>query len=277
MDNEPLDCARRALSNVCERSDGRQADHALLLIDPFPKEPIAAANARSDAPDMLETLLSLIPMLRAQAAFRPDDLVMALSEDVRTRFLITPVRHGKGEGETAMASDGLGGFAGFVDERLRLHDFQLGRRNCQQFLRDHFYLDLGNPLFQGWRARVEAQPMLATDYHPNVTGPGGARRMRPDFLQIIPLVGSAREEVEKRPWPKLDRERHVEDLENLVEQRAEKLVPRILHSLLRQLGINERRLVNRVLRVVASDVITSRVARSALSSIEGDLVARKLL
>lgn len=277
MDNEPLDCARRALAKAGGRGDALHADHALLLIDPFPNGPIAASPIGVEAPDMLESVLSLLPMLRAQAAFRPRDLVMALAENVRTRFLIAPVRQGKEPGETALASDGLGGFAGFVDEQFRLHDFQLGRRNCQQFLQDRFYLHVGNPLFQCWRPRAEAEPMLFADYHPSVVGPGGAHVMQPDFVQIIPLVGAARDPVELRPWPKLDREWQVGDLQELIERRADKVVPRILHSLLRQIGLNERRLINRVLRAVASDVITRRVARSALSSIESDLVTRKLL
>lgn len=41
-----------------------------------------------------------------------------------------------------MAAESLGGFGGFLSRKFRRFDFQLGRRNCQKFLKDHFVLPL---------------------------------------------------------------------------------------------------------------------------------------
>src|ERR1700761_7931865 len=38
----------------------------------------------------------------------------------------------------------LGAFGGFFEREFRAHDYALGRRNCQKFLRDHFILPEGN-------------------------------------------------------------------------------------------------------------------------------------
>ena len=50
-----------------------------------------------------------------------------------------------------LACGSVGGFGGFLSEDFRAHDFQLGRRNCQQFLRTTFALPdeeaNRNPLF----------------------------------------------------------------------------------------------------------------------------------
>jgi len=42
------------------------------------------------------------------------------------------------DGSAAIACGSLGGFGGFLDKEFRVHDFYLGRINCQSFLRRHF-------------------------------------------------------------------------------------------------------------------------------------------
>jgi hypothetical protein len=40
--------------------------------------------------------------------------------------------------ENSLACGSLGGFGGFFSKELRIHDFMLGRRNCQKFIRKYF-------------------------------------------------------------------------------------------------------------------------------------------
>ena len=54
----------------------------------------------------------------------------------------------------AIATGVLGGFGGFLDESFRAHDYQLGRRNCQKFLRDIFSVGEGHPFVGDWPAGV---------------------------------------------------------------------------------------------------------------------------
>jgi len=42
------------------------------------------------------------------------------------------------DGSAAIACGSLGGFGGFLDKEFRVHDFYLGRINCQSFIRRHF-------------------------------------------------------------------------------------------------------------------------------------------
>jgi hypothetical protein len=280
LNNEPLQLARGALRNASgrhTRRDARGADRAVLLIDPFPNGASVAPPGAGEAPDIVQALTALVPILRAHAAFKPDDLALALAEDVRTRFLLAPIRDTMGGDETPLASDGMAGFTGFAHEQLRLHDFQLGRRNCQKFLRDHFYLHLQNPLFGTWRKRAKAFPHRFAAFRPCIPGPDGSASASEAHAQIIPLVGSAREEVRSRAWPKLDRDADIRPLHKLIRRRADKVVPHLLSTAFDRAGISNRRLLQRLLGAVARDVLSDRAARSAALSLEQDLIRRNLM
>ncbi len=66
--------------------------------------------------------------------------------------MISPTRQGNGSDEAQkfpIASGVLGGFGGFLHQSFRRHDYLLGRRNAQAFLRWNFGLPESNPLFHG--------------------------------------------------------------------------------------------------------------------------------
>ncbi len=153
INNEPLETARIALAGAPDARNERdptKADRAVLMIDPFPDDTGYSAPEHGEIPDMLGAAFALLPTLKNQARFKPEEVMLALHEDVYSRFLIVPRRGGRHESETDIASAGLGGFAGFVDAELRMHDFQLGRRNAQKFLRDHLVVHRDNPIVADW-------------------------------------------------------------------------------------------------------------------------------
>ena len=134
-----------------------------------------------------------------------------------SRFMIAPSRNGV-RGSNAIASSGLRGFLGFFCEDYRLHDYMLGRANCQRFLRDWFVLpshhtmsgefsDTSNPLFQHW-------PQSALD---NSAYKSGSRE---GHRQIIPLVGGAAKPQMLVPWPKKTF-RGYESLKSQIDQRID--------------------------------------------------------
>ncbi len=85
----------------------------------------------------------------------------------------------------ALATDCSGGFGGFLSQSFRDHDFQLGRRNCQKFLRDG--LDLGPD---------------------NVSRPAVARRQT-SITHRRPRRSADRQrraEVPLLPWPRMSEE-----------------------------------------------------------------------
>jgi hypothetical protein len=276
LDNEPLEFARAALlgsKNGHAPRDARCADRAVLLIDPFPNDLAMPLLPFGSSPDLLDTLFSLIPLLQAHAAFKPHDLLLALQEDVHSRFLIAPIREQAQPGEGELACAGVARFAGFVHERLRLHDFQLGRRNCQKFLQNHFTVHVDNPIVSRWVEKLRREPSALEQYHP--TMPDGS--IDRDMVQIIPLMDLVRTEVATIPWPKLDQRRDFGPLKRLIEVRARAVVPDIVRGLLLRLGVDDHRLINRAIEAIACNIITSRAARSAALCIENDLRRRNLM
>lgn len=279
LNNEPLEYVRAALrTGGCDghHADGLSADHSLLLIDPFPDDSGPCRPNCSQPPDVLDALFALIPMLRAHAAFKPQELMLALDDSVRTRYLLSPIRETVRGCEGALASAGLAGFAGFAHEQLRMHDYQLGRQNCQRFLVDHFHLHVDNPLVAPWVERLAGRGEL-DQYHPTVRGGFGERKKCRELVPVIPLMPSVRSEVPLRPWPKLSRERDFRPVSELIMRRADIVVPELVRALLRRAGVGGRRPVNRVMRTLASHMITRKAGHALSDAVAQDLTMRGLM
>ena len=197
MNNEPFDLAHCELAGLKGRNPraGESAHRALIMVDPF-----TDPQQKSRVPDgyLRDTFLALLSAFKAQSRFNQIDLTLAEAEDVYSRFMIAPSRNGI-RGSRAIASGGLSGFLGFFCQDYRLHDYMLGRKNCQRFLRDWFVLpseithsgqclDGSNPLFRNW-------PQAALENE------GFKSRHRSGHRQIIPLVGTAARTQELVDWP----------------------------------------------------------------------------
>ena len=152
IDNEPLELARRYLADQQQHNprDGEKANKAVLLVAPFPS--FRTAPAFDAELKLIHLAPVLASMLIDQARFKPDELRLAASDKVFSRFMISPIREGDGSAmarKYPIACGVMGGFGGFIDESFRRHDYLLGRRNAQAFLRWNFGLPETNPLFQG--------------------------------------------------------------------------------------------------------------------------------
>jgi hypothetical protein len=152
IDNAPLELARRFLAGSALHNDpnGASASKAVLLVAPFPN------LAQAPAPDVDDRLIHVLMKVAGtfidQARFKPDELEKAANETFFSRFMISPTREGNGTPEAVafpIACGVLGGFGGFLHESFRHHDYLLGRRNAQAFLRWNFALPESNPLFAG--------------------------------------------------------------------------------------------------------------------------------
>jgi hypothetical protein len=192
MDNEPLELARVELAGLLGRNprEGIEAYRAIVLVDPFP-DPAEMGPASEEGSNVLKIGLSLAGAWEGQARFKPVDLALAHLDSVYSRFIIAPSRGAYAA--SPLASGGLGGFLGFFHEGYRHHDFILGRRNCQAFLRQHFTLPPANPLFAGWSSTLKNDPRY------QAVSDGQFE------LPIIPLLGKCHpdEGEEALPsWPK---------------------------------------------------------------------------
>lgn len=240
VDNEPLELARRYLARGGHNDqNGVMANRAVVLIAPFP-------NYRAPPPaDPDDKLVHILPLLASalidQARFKPDELAKAANDKIFSRFMISPVRPVDNNPEALkypIASGPLGGFSGFLHESFRRHDYLLGRRNAQAFLRWNFALPETNDLF------AEFAPRPDRWYVRNATGATGsldeareqslprkkfantiAGQDDSDGFPIIPLVGKLRHPIEigeaDKPRPgAVSRD----DLHARIQARAKKVV-----------------------------------------------------
>lgn len=122
----------------------------ILLIDPLPDTAKSNQFAKTDLRSLVPQLLKL---LMNQARFKPELIEEAVDTNDFSKFIIAPRRQGKDKkrinGYRALASGSLGAFAGFLRKDFLMHDFYLGRRNCQSFLQHHFVVEdnTDNPIF----------------------------------------------------------------------------------------------------------------------------------
>jgi Patatin-like phospholipase len=186
-DNEPIELARTALAGITGQNprDGLVANRAVLLIDPFAG---ASTMAKPLAPDLLSSAGALLSTVLQQIRYDTRDLLLAADETVFSRFMITAQR-GLAVGDYALATAGLDAFIGFASPAFRRHDYLLGRKNCQDYLRRLLVLPAANPLFNGWRDAAFAGDYAFKDSDNAV------------FLPIIPLTGDSRITEVLDPWP----------------------------------------------------------------------------
>ena len=202
FNNEPFDLARLAL----EANDPLQAngpDHVkriIIMIDPFVgRSDDEFADDTSKRPSFASVGLDILNALRSQARFKADELAQAWDPKVNNRFLIAPTRSADGiklTDDRAIASGALGGFSGFFSREFRVHDYLLGRRNCQKFLRDRLVLEVKpgeiNDVFGIDYAEADRRGWLK--WHEN------ENRW---VLPIIPLVGDFGKDPGRPVWPVL--------------------------------------------------------------------------
>ena len=259
IDNEPFEYVRRAIMRDGEENKTGEScvKGAVVMVDPFPEPPTFSLKDVREA-SIVDVARTLFPMLKNQARFKPDALATAFDNTNYSRWMIAPSRtvagtNGEKNERYAIATGVLGGFGGFLDESFRAHDYQLGRRNCQKFLRDIFSVGEGHPFVADWPAGVadrfrKRDKATGKDYHP-----------------VIPLVGTAALPVAAPAWPRIDQPRLAE-IERRVRLRATYVVPRLIASKNRHKAVNliadkawrwygKGKLLKAVHRVIESDLI----------------------
>jgi hypothetical protein len=206
-DNEPIELARAALAGISGRNprNGMEANRGVVLIDPFAGAAQMAKPLTLALPDLAE---ALVGAMIQQTRYDTRDILLAAYPDIYSRFMITALRD-KNVGDPALATAGMGAFLGFACEAFRRHDYLLGRKNCQDFLRTQFVLPEASPIFQGCTAGVPLGQFRYTD----ATG---------DYLPIIPLVGAPRVTEATDPWPK--NALNPEDFRSAIEDRFTRLL-----------------------------------------------------
>ena len=116
-------------------------NYAIIMIDPFPNFDEGDTVEEVHHPQtILETAPEVIMAIRRQAMIKESEISKGFIGDY-TRHMVFPTRRkGDKRQKYTIACGALGGFGGFFSRKFRVHDFFLGRKNCQSFLRKHFSL-----------------------------------------------------------------------------------------------------------------------------------------
>jgi len=248
LNNEPHELCRQLLAGIgrSNERDGQKAQRATIMIDPFVDDEGDTFGDTEGPPHWFTDVgARVLAALLADARSDHRAILLANLETVASRYLISPTRPGRPPGNRSIASGAIGGFSGFLAQRYREHDYQLGRRNAQRFLAEHFTLPANNPLFDGARSEKYAR-------HVKV-GPEG------NYLPIIPRFPAEGRLPHALPeWPGAD-----DWSRRGLESRLEKRLAFVAGGTIEHAGW---RVVGRASRLVLPLVfpIASRKLRAAL-------------
>jgi len=268
MNNEPLELARTYLANGQRNPrHGEEAHRAVIMIDPFPNQSNYQAKFTPDD-RLLRVGAAMFASLIEQARFKFEELQVAADPDVYSRFMISPSRvddAGKNV-EPAMASAILGGFGGFLSEEFRKHDFQLGRRNCQHFQRQHFCHPETNPLFDTWKDPAARDQYFVRDTEGNPIPFTETNKTR--MLPIIPLLPEVAEEIPQYRPPQASSV-DLAELQTLIQSRVKTVINALIDGDLQPVigGGAKRWLV----RKLVSWQLVPRLQAKAMERIKSEL------
>ncbi len=168
INNEPYDLTETILTNRqkarLKRDDGEVAanfyqmstsaatcESTVLMIDPFPNYDDKPSSNYFDLLAMMFAAPQLLGAMRQQLMIKTDLLEQTYDDRDYSRFMIAPIRTHEGVTQRySIACGSLEGFGGFFEKQFRIHDYMLGRRNCQRFIQQYFCIptSANNPIIQ---------------------------------------------------------------------------------------------------------------------------------
>ena len=273
INNEPFLRVNDVLSEILQKETGDSItdeanpmmdtfDSTTILIDPFPSKP----NKFAKSEKMVSVIGSTLVAMLAQMRMKPKSLNRAYNKNDPSQYLIAPSReidNDKIEGERAIACGFFGGFGGFLHKEFRIHDFFLGRANCEQFLREHFTVpsDTSNPIFKnGYENVGNLEDFMSED----------------NRLQIIPLFKPKRKDGMYMPqfghqhpqnWP-IRKTEEIDVFQKDIKKRAGKIIMQII----------KYNRIERVLMGIGNRLVLRRtIAKSTLKVIKKSMHEWKLI
>lgn len=153
--------------------------------------------------------MPLLSIWKNKARYDSRDLMLAGDSNVFSRFMITAKRDGELAGAKSIATACASAFGGFLDQRFRHHDYLLGRKNCQDFLKNTFYLPVGNDLVKDWVNANPGSPLIFN---------GG------QSVRLIPLYGACQNSDQTEAYPKGLFDLEASEFQEVVKLRIDRLV-----------------------------------------------------
>ena len=233
-----------------------EANCAVLTVAPFPADEFYHPDYNFDQNSSVFGMLpNLFTVLVSQSRFLGESLAAVMSGQSYSRFVLAPSDVGLPD-KKALQCGLLGAFGGFFERGFRAHDYQLGRRNCQKFLKDYFRLAISNPIMKAGLARLDetARAAAIKDFDPGNSG----------TLPIIPLCGTANPEVPEPMRATITSARLDEVLDWIVNR---------LHAVIRPLldGLSIPEVQKLVLRGAADTLISTWAKKKLKEALEQEL------
>jgi len=204
--------------------DSDNANCAVLTVAPFPADEIYNPNYDFDKNmGVFGMLPNLFTTLVSQSRFLGESLAAVMSGESCSRFVLAPSDAGLPDA-MALQCGLLGAFGGFFERGFRAHDYQLGRRNCQKFLKDYFRLSVKNTIVAAGLNKLDEQTrhQVIGDFASLTLG-------QEDTVPIIPLCGSAKDEVPEPQRAKISADR-LNDVLNWIVSRAHAVSKPLINS-----------------------------------------------
>jgi len=235
IDNDPFNLAHDYLAAILPPSEANlnprkplEANRAVLTVAPFPAHSVfEPATDLSKQASVGNSLWRLIGVFITQSRFFGESLAL-IADGTYSRFMIVPSDPDLA-GLPPLQGASLGAFGGFFDRSFRAHDYQLGRRNCQQFLRHHFVLPRQNPIINegisklGGRAE-ETFDKFKVRHPPEGTG-------ATDWIPLIPLCSETVSiDVERPDRGRINRDT-LDYIIKLIYRRVNALIPVLIQDL----------------------------------------------
>ena len=198
-----------------------KANCAVLTVAPFPARDLFNPGFDFSTQSSIFAMIpSLFSVLVSQSRFQGETIEAVMSGTSFSRFVLAP-SDTQNPNLPALQCGLLGAFGGFFERGFRAHDYQLGRRNCQKFLRDSFRLAVTNPIIVAGLQRLNPadRTKAVAIFDP----------AHLNTLPIIPLCGTAVPEVTEPPRATIASAR-VDQIINLVVQRLHAVAAPLLES-----------------------------------------------
>jgi hypothetical protein len=268
MNNEPFEKVKQLLNEEAqqflgqEQEDYRRFRTAVLMIDPFPGE---APRTFKINQELLPTLQYLFNAITQQLRAKPSTLIDAMSGEKAGQYLIAPtrpVRSGpaagtKIDGSKAIACGAMDGFSGFMHKEFRIHDYYLGRYNCEMFLRNYFTIPAEH---------LDAHPVFGEGYA--MADRDRFRSFRKDAYQIIPIFSTYEPGYYPMPvfrsgtqWPMVE-EKIIERYTGAIRKRVEGVIMNAV-----PMSRFRRFLLYIGCRVLFNKAITQKIGKLMLASL----------
>jgi len=265
INNEPFEKVRDVLKETTSQDDPKVYNdpdlfnNTILFVDPFPSE--KPGKFKIDL-SLFKTIGYTLNALIGQGRTKTGIISTALNTNLVGQFMIAPSRRrptisGEEEavqGEKAIACGAFDGFSGFINKEFRVHDYFLGRFNCEIMLRNYFIIPESslskNDIFRdGYQGIDRSKFCVIQD--------------EKKYYPIIPIFEERRDEFpipefsSGSNWPVI-RNKEIEEFDPQLRKRAQAILLNIVKLNPRSkfwLRIGTRVILNRMLSNTAMNTI----------------------